>query len=58
MPTAKKTYIITPTSGEAPYEVKAETYEFESTTGRHLFKTGDQLVANLINVSVREAPAS
>lgn len=57
MPTSKKTYIVTPSTGDAPYEVKAESYEFSETTGRHQFKNGDDLVANLLNVSVRQVDA-
>lgn len=58
MSTAKKTYTVTPANGEAPYEIKAERYEFNETSGRHLFSngTGDktEIVANLLNVSVRQ----
>lgn len=49
---ADKTYIVEPVNGQA-YEVKAASYEFSEQTGRHLFKKGDEVVANLINVSVR-----
>jgi hypothetical protein len=53
--TAKKAYTVTPVNGEAPYEVNATKYEFSDTTGRHLFYDGDDLVANLLNVSVRQS---
>jgi hypothetical protein len=55
------TYQITPTTGEKPYTLQAARYEFDSTSGRHLFYagTGDdaELVANLLNVSVSKQPA-
>lgn len=59
MATSKKTYTVEPADRSAPYEVKAEHYEFNETSGRHLFYNGTpdskELVANLINVSVRAA---
>lgn len=58
-----KTYIVTPTTGEKPYEVQAESYDFDQTTGHHLFydnekADGSGIVANLLNVSVRVKPAA
>jgi hypothetical protein len=48
-----KTYICVPTDGTAPFELQAESYEFDTVSGRHLFRTGDELVGNLLNVQVR-----
>jgi hypothetical protein len=55
MPTAKEnTYIVTPVDGSGPYEVKAESYTYDSSTGHHVFSTGEEVVANLLNVNVRK----
>jgi hypothetical protein len=55
MPTASEnTYVVTPVDGSPAYEVKAQSYTFDSTSHRHLFTTGDEVVANLLNVSVRK----
>lgn len=49
---ASKTYIVEPVNSK-PYEVKADSYTYDAQTGRHILKSGDEIVANLINVSVR-----
>lgn len=59
MPTAK-TWIVTPNnSDDHEIKISADRYSFNETTGRHLFYKGsgdkEELVANLINVSVRAA---
>lgn len=57
MAAAAKTYLVTPVSGSEPaYEVKATSYEYERETGRHVFKNGEEIVANVLNVSVRQKP--
>jgi len=55
-----KSYIITPATGGSEYNVEADRYEYDAQSGRHLFYKKaeaegqpDDLVANLINVSVR-----
>ena len=51
---AKNTYQVKEITTNQEYQVKAESYEYDTTTGRHLFKDGDEVVANLLNVSVRK----
>lgn len=54
-------YIITPADGSAAYEVEAEHYTYDQTSGRHIFRSAEptdavpdpSIVANLLNVSVR-----
>jgi hypothetical protein len=53
---ANKTYICTPADGTAAYEVQATSYEFSESSGRHIFKEGEEVVANVLNVSVRRKP--
>lgn len=53
-------YIITPVTGGSSYNISAARYVFDEASGRHLFyddaadPEGGNLVANLINVSVRK----
>lgn len=54
MPAEVKTYTVEPVDGRPSYIVQADKYEYDTVTGRHLFFNGDSLVANLINVSVRQ----
>lgn len=58
MPAAKKlTWIVQPVdNSKAPFEIEAETYEYDAASGRHYFKNGDLLVGNLLNVSVVQKP--
>jgi hypothetical protein len=54
MPTAKtETYEVRSALDNTKDLIKADSYEFDPTTGRHIFKLGDKLVANLLNVSVK-----
>lgn len=48
----KHSWIIEPSAGTS-YTVTAEKYEFDTLSGRHIFSNGDEIVANLLNVSVR-----
>jgi hypothetical protein len=49
-----KTYIITNASGGSSYNISAASYEYDDSTGRHIFRDADgNIVANLLNVSVR-----
>lgn len=53
-----KQWRIKPTDGGEPYIVSAETYKYETATGRHIFtNTGGVTVANLLNVSVADEAA-
>lgn len=55
MATAKKKFQVSDTSGGNKRQIEAERYEFDQQSGRHLFYNGDELVANLINISVEPA---
>lgn len=58
------TYIIQPANGGASYNISAARYVYDEASGHHLFyddatdPIGGNLVANLINVSVRLQSAS
>jgi len=49
-----KNYQVNPTDGSPGYTVKATSYSFDASTGRHTLKNGRQLVASLVNVNVRQ----
>lgn len=49
---AENIYLVKPVHGNESYTVKAGTYSYDSQTGQHTFKTGDELIATLYNVSV------
>lgn len=54
-----KTYIITNASGGSSYNISAASYEYDNSTGRHIFKDEEgNIVANLLNVSVRQQSAA
>lgn len=57
MPDTKKTYVVTPSDGSPAYEVQATSYDFREQSGRHVFLDGEEVVANLLNVSVRRKPS-
>lgn len=54
---AQKTYLITDGQGNES-KLKADRYEFDKSSGRHLFYRGsgenETLCGNLLNVSVAE----
>ena len=61
MATKKNKYEVLDATGDKSQPaitVEAETYRFDSQSGRHIFSNGkgedEELVANLLNVSVRK----
>lgn len=56
MAASKKTWIVAPHIGDK-YELAAETYSHDPSTGQHIFTNGDERVATLYNVSVVDKAA-
>ena len=57
---------VTPVNGDSAYEITADSYEYDETSGRHIFRIGEPdgstpdttIVANVLNVSVVKQPAA